>query len=311
MSDPPIERVGANAAPPRLPPALADETAYLLRLGFVRAAEVGAEAMRAGTTIRFYGVLTALTERGPHSQHELSKLLHVNRTVMVEVIDTMEDAGLVERRRNPADRRAYALEPTAAGRRALTEMGASADRAEALLTGALTGKERARLQSLLRAIVLADEEQQEIPDGLAARTGYLISISHLHVRDWFDRRLEDTGITAPHYGTLATIARSGPISQQKVAEQLGFTGTAVLQVVDRLEQDGLVERRRDPADRRAYALELTAKGRATLGRAQTAIGELRAQLAEVVGGQPQERELHKLLGKLLARPLDPSRSKAT
>jgi DNA-binding MarR family transcriptional regulator len=300
MSDPAIERIGADAVPPGLPPALADQTGYLLRLGFVRAAEAAAEVMPPGTTIRFYGVLSALTERGPHSQHELSKLLHVNRTVMVKLIDAMEQAGLVERRRDPADRRAYALEATAAGRHAMTEMSASADRVEALLTGALTATERVRLQGLLRAIVLADEEQQEIPEGLATRTGYLISISHLHVRDLFDQRLEGTGIAAPHYGTLATIARSAPISQQKVAEQLGFTGTAVLQVVDRLEADGLVERHRDPADRRAYALELTAKGRAVLDRVRTAVAETNAQLAELLGGADQERELHKLLAKLLA-----------
>ncbi len=293
------EDLAETPVPKRIPPALAEHTGYLLRLGFLRAAEVGGEVMPPGRSIRFLGILVTLTELGPRSQHELSKLLHVNRTVMVKIIDAMEQAGLVERRRNPADRRSYALEPTAAGREALKQMASAADQGEARLSGGLSAQERERLQELLRAIVLAGEERKKIPAGLASRTGYLISIAHLRVRERLEHHLDGTGIAAPHYGTLATIADSGPISQQQIAEQLGFTGTAVLQIVDRLEGNGLVERRRNPADRRAYALELTPKGRAVLTRAQKAIEQLYGELSELLGGARQERELHGLLGKLL------------
>jgi DNA-binding MarR family transcriptional regulator len=293
------EPLGAEAVPRRLPPAIAEQTGYLLRLAYVRANEVGAELMPPGTTVRFYGVLVSLTELGPSSQNELSKRLHVNRTMMVKLIDAMERAGLVERRRNPSDRRSYALEPTSAGRGALKQIGTAADRIETALTGPLSDGERERLQHLLRAIVLSDEESQEIPEALARRTGYLISVAHLRLRERFDQELEGTGVAAPHYGTLATIAHSGPISQQQVAEQLGFTGTAVLQIVDRLESDGLVERRRNPADRRAYALELTPEGRAVLRRAQKAVERLNGELAGLLGGQSEERELHGLLHKVL------------
>jgi DNA-binding MarR family transcriptional regulator len=206
---------------------------------------------------------------------------------------------LVERRRNPQDRRSYALELTAAGRIALEQIGTALDRGEQLLSGGLTDAERKRLQRLLGAIVLAGEEWQEIPAGLAHRTGYLISIAHLRVRERFERRLQGTGIAAPDYGTLATIDECGPISQQQVAAQLGFTSTAVLQMVDRLERDGLVERRRNPADRRAYALELTPQGEAVVRRAKNAIVELRRELGELLGGEREERELHRLLAKLL------------
>jgi DNA-binding MarR family transcriptional regulator len=290
----------AEAVPHRLPPAIADQTGYLLRLAYVRAGELATELMPPGTTVRFYGVLISLTELGPRSQSELSKRLHVNRTMMVELIDAMEQAGLVERRRNPTDRRSYALEPTAAGREALKQIGAAADRVEAVLTRSLTGQEGEHLRRLLRAIVLSGEEDQEIPDTLTRRTGYLISAAHLRLREQFDESLQGTGVTAPHYATLATIAHSGPISQQQAAEQLGFTGTAVLQVVDRLESDGVVERRRNPDDRRAYALELTPKGRAVLRRAQQAVERMNGELAELLGGQSNERELYRLLRKLLA-----------
>ena len=289
-----------QAATLRLAPALVEQTGYLLRIAFVRAGEVGAASLPEGTSVRFYGVLQTLTELGPRSQHELSRLLHVNRTMMVGLIDAMEGAGLVERRRNPTDRRSYALEPTAEGRSALPGLTAGADRAETELTRTLAADERARLQELLRAIVVSGEERPEIPVGLAHRTGYLLSVAHLRVRGRFEELLREAGIGAPDFGALATIARSGPLSQQQVAEQLSLTGTAVVQIVDRLEADGLVERRRNSTDRRSYALGLTPRGRTTLKRARAALDQSNAELARTLGGGPAERELHGLLRKLLA-----------
>lgn len=284
----------------RIPPALAEQTGFLLRVAFVRAGEIGAAEVPEGTTVRFYGVLLILTELGPHSQHELSKLLHVNRTMMVALIDSMEQAGLVERRRNPSDRRSYALEPTAGGRRTLEQLESAVDRAETELTRGLTTEERRRLHELLRIVVVSGEEREEIPVGLAERTGYLLTAAHLRRRGRFEELLRGAGIGPPDFGTLATIAEIGPLSQQQVAEQLSLTGTAVVQIVDRLEADGLVKRGRNPADRRSYALELTPKGKTTLGRAQAAFEQADTELAETLGGRRQERELHELLKKLLA-----------
>jgi DNA-binding MarR family transcriptional regulator len=284
----------------RMPPALAQQTGYLLRVAFVRAGEIGAALVPEGMSVRFYGVLLTLTELGPRSQHELSKLLHVNRTMMVALIDSMEGAGLVERRRNPSDRRSYALEPTASGRRALEELDTAVDRAEAELTGGLTAEEQHRLRELLTMIVVSGGERQEIPVGLAERTGYLLTAAHLRRRGRFEELLRGAGIGPPDFGTLAIVAELGPLSQQHVAEQLSLTGTAVVQIVDRLEADGLVERGRNPSDRRSYALELTPKGKATLERAQAALEQSNVELAETLGGTSQERELHGLLRKLLA-----------
>jgi DNA-binding MarR family transcriptional regulator len=83
--------------------------------------------------------------------------------------------------------------------------------------------------------------------------------------------------------------------------QLGLTGPAILQSVDRLEAGGLVERRRDAADRRSYALETTARGQATLERARTAIADVTSQFGSVLGGESQRQELDRVLRKLLAK----------
>lgn len=62
----------------------------------------------------------------------------------------------------------------------------------------------------------------------------------------------------------------GPVSQQELGEQLGIDRTTVVELIDDLEKQGVVERRRNPADRRSYALHLTAKGRTVQKRAARA-----------------------------------------
>jgi len=69
--------------------------------------------------------------------------------------------------------------------------------------------------------------------------------------------------------------------------------------IDRLESDGLVERRPDPADRRGTLVRLTAKGKALI---EGALGEHVANEERLLGAlDPRERaQLGKLLRKLLA-----------
>ena len=165
-------------------------------------------------------------------------------------------------------------------------MTEAVDRADAQLTAALSDRERERIQTLLKAITSAGGPPHELPAGLAKLTGQLLSLAHLRVRELTNEALKAAGLVTPLYGTLTTLDASGPASQQAIAERLGLSGTAILKTVDRLEADGLVKRRRDPTDRRAYALELTPAGHATLQRARAAITEINGHLDTILGGGP-------------------------
>ncbi len=67
---------------------------------------------------------------------------------------------------------------------------------------------------------------------------------------------------APHQGrALRLVADLGPVRPGVLAEHLRIAPRSVTDVVDALEQRGLVERRPDPGDRRATVLRLTAAGR--------------------------------------------------
>ncbi len=286
----------AAPGPPPVVPALAGYTGHLLRAAFLQATRYARGRLPDDAQPREYGILALLAASGPRSQQELGEVLDVNRTIMVAVIDRLEAAGLLERRRNPADRRSYALEPTEAGLAALARLGPAIKEAEAGFTAPLKTAGRKRLNELLRTLLQGFGHEPPAP--LTDRTGYLLAAAHKRVRDRFEVALEPLGIEARHFGALATIAASAPCTQQVVAEQLGVTGPVVVQLVDQLERRGLVERRRNPADRRSYALQPTAKGRATLRRTRAAIDTLAAEIAAPLGADGDE-ELRALLRRLL------------
>jgi DNA-binding MarR family transcriptional regulator len=120
------------------------------------------------------------------------------------------------------------------------------------------------------------------------------------VRARVNESLGALGLTTGLYGPLATIEALGPIGQQPIADQLGLTGPAIVQAVDRLEAAGLVERRRDPTDRRSYALEPTERGHEVLRQARVAIALINDELDAILGGTRRRQELNRLLHKLIA-----------
>jgi DNA-binding MarR family transcriptional regulator len=92
----------------------------------------------------------------------------------------------------------------------------------------------------------------------------------------FGERIAAAGLTPPQAGLLRVVAADPGRTQQAVAVQLGLLPSRLVTLVDELEGRGLIERRRDPADRRNSALHVTAAGHATLrdiGRAAQAHGE--------------------------------------
>jgi DNA-binding MarR family transcriptional regulator len=69
------------------------------------------------------------------------------------------------------------------------------------------------------------------------------------------------GLSIPQFDLLSTLSEREGVSQQEIAERLYVTKGNVSGLIDRLEAQGLVERRELPADRRSYALYLTQQGR--------------------------------------------------
>lgn len=105
---------------------------------------------------------------------------------------------------------------------------------------------------------------------LVERVGFLFA--KLHNR-WVNEsvsvlREAGLGLSGVHFGALLVVESAGPMSQQMLGEQLKKDRTSVVAIVDDLEREGLVERHRNPVDRRAYALQMTEKGHHWLARAR-------------------------------------------
>ena len=110
-------------------------------------------AIDAGFRPGCVGVLKAVATLEPVSQREVSERLVLDPSDLVSLVDILEKAGMVERRRDPADRRRHSLEITPGGKTALRRLDAvGRDVNEEVLTP-LDDDERAALAHLLGRIV--------------------------------------------------------------------------------------------------------------------------------------------------------------
>ena len=75
----------------------------------------------------------------------------------------------------------------------------------------------------------------------------------------FDRRAAGLGVTRAQWQVLVRLSRKDGIRQVDLAESLDVEPITLCRMIDRLEQAGLVERRRDEEDRRAWNIHLTPK----------------------------------------------------
>lgn len=96
------------------------------------------------------------------------------------------------------------------------------------------------------------------------RFGFLLAeVSRRYVKR-FEQRAQAMSLTLPTCKALAGLERNEGICQAKLAELTCIEPMAMVRLLDRMEADGLVERRADPNDRRARSLYLTAKAKPTL-----------------------------------------------
>jgi DNA-binding MarR family transcriptional regulator len=132
---------------------------------------------------------------------------------------------------------------------------------------------------------------------LARHTGFLLSRMGMVAQKHFAANIAAVGLHPRMWGALNVLDAEGEITQLELGRRVGVDPSTMVATIDELEAKGFVERRRNPTDRRAHALHITAAGRKSLaeGRklAQRSSDDLFAPL------DPAEREqLHDLLTKL-------------
>lgn len=143
--DNPMVRLGT-----RPPLELVRSPAFLLaRLGWQLKARKLEAFEAAGESVYHHGVLCTLDESPRETQATIADALGYDRSWLVGLLDELEEQGLIERRRDPADRRRHLVSLKPEGKKKLTQLRAISKRVEDEFLAPLGADERAELHSLL------------------------------------------------------------------------------------------------------------------------------------------------------------------
>jgi DNA-binding MarR family transcriptional regulator len=129
-----------------------------------------------------------------------------------------------------------------------------------------------------------------------ASVGFSLSTTGFAVARRFRQTLAPLGLEPREWALLRAVAADEGSSQQAIAERLQIPPSRMVALLDAMEAKGLVQRRANPADRRARALYLPPAGRSLLERALALASELERELCADLS----EDEREQLLG-LVAR----------
>jgi DNA-binding MarR family transcriptional regulator len=135
---------------PRFPAELVESTTFLLkRLGF-RAKDSAMEAYElAGLSPYHHAVLIVLDEGSRDTQGSIADALGYDRGQLVGLLDELEEKSLVERQRDPNDRRRHTVRVTPEGRRALTKLRMLSTKLEDEFLEPLEERERKQFHALM------------------------------------------------------------------------------------------------------------------------------------------------------------------
>jgi len=136
----------------------------------------------------------------------------------------------------------------------------------------------------------------ELPavDAAPHRAGALLDHLARRIRMRAEGVLAPLGLRPRHMIALTVLRDGGGCSQQSLAARLEMDGTNVVGLLNDLEKDGLLERRRSPEDRRRHVVELTGAGAQRLGAAECALAAVENEVLGTLDEQQRET-LYELL----------------
>ncbi|GAA4038567.1 MarR family winged helix-turn-helix transcriptional regulator [Sphingomonas rosea] len=119
------------------------------------------------------------------------------------------------------------------------------------------------------------------------------------LRRAFDRRAAALGINRAQWRVLAHLDRAPGQRQVELADRMDIEPITLCRIIDKLEEGGLVERRRDPSDRRAWQLYLCESAGPLIARLHNLAEEFHSEIFENLNPQAI-RDAQALLAKVRA-----------
>jgi DNA-binding MarR family transcriptional regulator len=139
-----------------------------------------------------------------------------------------------------------------------------------------------------------------LPAELVASTLFLLKRLGFAAKQRSLDEYEQAGLGPYHHAVLALLDEGVPETQAAIADALGYDRGTLVGLLDDLEEQGLVERRRDPDDRRRHVVRLTSDGKRALGRLRTLAKRVEDEFLAPLDAEQREA-LHALLLQLATR----------
>ena len=137
----------------------------------------------------------------------------------------------------------------------------------------------------------------QLPAELVASSTFLLKRLGFAAKERALKAYEQTGLHPYHHAVLLVLGEGSRETQGAIADALGYDRGQLVGLLDELEDRGLVERRRDPNDRRRHVVRLTPDGKRMLGRLRTLARQIEDEYLAPLSDD-ERATLHTLLLRL-------------
>src|SRR5690348_11831324 len=148
-----------------------------------------------------------------------------------------------------------------------------------------------------------------LPEELVSSALFLLKRLGMSAKERSYTAYEELGLHPYHHAILAVLDEGTRETQGSIADTLGYDRGQLVGLLDELEAAGLIERRRDPSDRRRHVVQMTAAGRKTLAKLRALSNRLEEEFLAPLDAREQ-KVLHALLLELAEEHLPTCRRDA-
>jgi DNA-binding MarR family transcriptional regulator len=132
---------------------------------------------------------------------------------------------------------------------------------------------------------------------LLLSTGFLLKRLGWTIKERAHEALESTGLSPQHHAVLSVLDERACGAQGAIADALGYDRSQLVGLLDELEEQGLIARKRDPDDRRRHVVKLTPAGSEALTELRAIAKTLEKEFLAPLSAE-ERRALHGLLQRL-------------